>query len=384
MRSLFLLILLLTTSAVFSQWACYPLGPGGNVVCGWGCYSGHMGQDWQYTPNNTSYGQNIYSVSDGTIVYVETGYVGCDDPFIQGGLDWNQPSNKIIIQHSNGLFTRYVHIMDILPGLSVGSYVPRGGVIGYIGNVGPISPCDNNNPQINAHLHFEVGTGWSGNTLTGRYDPVSIFDGCYPPFCCGNTNFIDYNCSAPFSDSGGPNATYANFENFTVTVSPPNALNVSFNFYWIDLEAGYDFITLYDGPSTSDPVIGTFTGSNSPGWVTSSGPSMTFQFTSDVSIVAQGWSADWYCTYNTTGVQENLPGGFHVAPNPAYDNVFLKVPVQMENCTVTLLDPLGRQLMERILGGTEETIDLSSFPPGIYLLRLQKGNMVFQRKIVRR
>ena len=183
----------------FSQWACYPMGQGASMLCGWACYSGHQGQDWQYSPGNTSYGQNIYSVEGGTVVYIETGNVGCDDPFLAGGLDWSQPSNKIIIQHWNGLYTRYVHIIDVVPGIVVGSVVGRGQVIAYVGNVGPISPCDNSNPNVNAHLHFEVGTGWSGNTLTGRYDPVSIFDGCAPPFCCGSSVVSNNNCNGTFN-----------------------------------------------------------------------------------------------------------------------------------------------------------------------------------------
>ncbi len=294
-RSLTVFAFSLFCYAGTAQWACYPLGSGGSSVCGWACYSGHQGQDWQYTPNNTSYGQNIYAVDAGTVVYVETGWTGCDDPFIAGGNDWNQPSNKIIIQHTNGLYTRYVHIKDVIPGIAVGSVVAHGEVIAYVGNVGPISPCNNSDPNINAHLHFEVGTGWSGNTLTGRYDPVSIFYGGYPPFCGNSTTLTNTNCTGSFFDSGGPNATYANFENYTFTIAPAGTSAITVNFYWLDLELNYDFLYVYDGPSTASPLIGTYTGSNNPGTLTSSGGAITFQFTSDVSTLGQGWSADWSC-----------------------------------------------------------------------------------------
>jgi len=263
------------------------------MVCGWACYSGHQGQDWQYMPYNTSYGQNVYAVESGTVVFIENGWSGCDDPFVAGGNDWNQPSNKVIIQHTNGLYTRYVHIIDVVPGLIVGSTVSRGQVIAYIGNVGPISPCDNNNPNTNAHLHFEVGTGWTSNTLTGRYDPVSIFDGCSPPYCCGATTVTDANCAGIFFDSGGPNATYSNYENYTFTIAPAGALNITVNFYWLDLELNYDYLSVYDGPNTASPLIGSYTGSTNPGTITSTGPELTFNFSSDVSKLGQGWSGDW-------------------------------------------------------------------------------------------
>lgn len=268
------------------------------MVCGWGCYSGHQGQDWQYMPYNTSYGQNVYAVESGVVVHMVTGYTLCDDPFVPGGLDWAQPSNLIILYHpSVNLYTRYVHIANVVPGLTIGSQVNKGQVIAYIGNVGPISPCDNSNPQINAHLHFEVGTGYSGNGLTGKFNPSGIFSGCYPPFCCGPTMWVDTSCNGIFQDTGGPNATYSNNENFTLTIAPPNASQISMTFYWLDIEQGYDFLYLYDGANTNAPLIGVFTGSQNPGTVIASSGSLTIRFSSDGSVVKQGWSADWNCSY---------------------------------------------------------------------------------------
>jgi len=288
--------MLFSSSNVFSQWACYPLGNGGQVVCGWACYSGHQGQDWQYVPNNSSYGQNIYAVYDGIVRYIQRGYTGCDDPFIAGGNDWNQPANFVIIEHSNGFFTRSFHVKDVVPGLTVGSVVKQGQVIAYIGNVGPISPCDNSNPNINAHLHFEVGTGWGGGiSLSGRFDPVSIFTGCYPPFACGSKALTSANCSGNFEDTGGSNATYSNKEDYTFTIAPAGATSVAVKFNWIDIESGYDFLYAYNGTSTSAPLIGTYSGSANPGTITANSGAITFRFISDVDILKQGWSATWNC-----------------------------------------------------------------------------------------
>ncbi len=293
----FITVFTLLSFYSFSQWACYPMGQGASMVCGWACYSGHQGQDWQYTPNNTSYGQNIYAVDDGVVTALVTGYTGCDDPFIAGGLDWAQPTNLIIVYHSSvNLYTRYLHIKDAIPGLAVGSTVYKGDVIAYIGNVGPISPCNNTNPNINAHLHFEIGTGQSGNSLTGRYDPINDFTGCYPPFCCTSTSLNNTNCSGTFEDTGGSNATYSNYENYTFTIAPPSAAAVSVNFWWLDVENGYDYLYAYDGPNTSSPLIGAYTGTSIPSNITSTGGAITFKFISDVSILGQGWSASWSCT----------------------------------------------------------------------------------------
>lgn len=316
--SLLAAVLLLTSQTLFSQWACYPLGSGGQVVCGWACYSGHQGQDWQYMPYSSSYGQNVYAVYDGVVKYIQRGYTGCDDPFIAGGNDWNQPANFVIIEHSNGYFTRSFHVKDVVPGLVVGSAVKQGQVIAYVGNVGPISPCDNSNPHVNAHLHFEVGTGWSGGiSLTGRFDPVSIFTGNYPPFCGGSPAFVNNNCSDGFSDSGGSNATYSNNENYTYTIAPPLATAVTVNFNWIDIENGYDFLYAYDGLTTSDPLIGTYTGTNVPPALTSTTGAITFLFVSDVNTLGQGWSADWSCTSAPPPAPKNMSSSLQGCPNDA-------------------------------------------------------------------
>ena len=55
--------------------------------------------------------------------------------------------NVIYIQHANGMSTRYGHLQGFAPGLSVGSQVVKGQVIGFVGNTG-ISRGN--------HLHFEI------------------------------------------------------------------------------------------------------------------------------------------------------------------------------------------------------------------------------------
>jgi murein DD-endopeptidase MepM/ murein hydrolase activator NlpD len=321
MKIFFYFVLTVFSCFLHSQWACYPLSSGGSMVCGWGCYSGHQGQDWQYMPYNTSYGKNIYAVADGVVVHMVTGYTLCDDPFIPGGLDWAQPSNLVIIYHpSVNLYTRYVHIANVVPGLAIGSQVTQGQVIAYIGNVGPISPCDNTNPQINAHLHFEVGTGVSGNGLTGKFNPVSIFNGCYPPFCCKPLSWTETACTGIFQDTGGPNATYSNNESYTMTIAPPNASKVVVNFYWIDIESGYDYLYAYDGPSTSSPLIGVYTGTINPGTIISSSGSITFRFVSDNTIMGQGWNADWYCVYSPQNLQYSFDPCPKISLNFSWQN----------------------------------------------------------------
>ncbi|GAB4134411.1 MAG: hypothetical protein Fur0041_07660 [Bacteroidia bacterium] len=107
-------------------------------------------------------------------------------------------------------------------------------------------------------------------------------------------------CSDTIWDMGGPNRNYYDSENFSYTISPANAAMVNLNFSQFDVELNYDTLWIYNGPSTSSPLIGAYTGTNSPGTITSSGPHLTLRFKSDNNTVRPGWSAIWNCIIDAT------------------------------------------------------------------------------------
>lgn len=108
-------------------------------------------------------------------------------------------------------------------------------------------------------------------------------------------------CSDTIYDGGGPLVKYYDNENYAFTISPTGAVQTTLNFLSFATEANYDTLWLYDGPSTSSPLIGAYHGTNSPGMVTSSGPSLTLRFKSDGATRADGWMAVWNC------VTDNIP-----------------------------------------------------------------------------
>lgn len=104
-------------------------------------------------------------------------------------------------------------------------------------------------------------------------------------------------CAANFYDSQGPTVNYLNNENHTYTIypSPGNVLRVVFSAF--NTESGFDFLYIYNGNSISSPLVGTYSGTTSPGTITSSAAdgSLTFRFTSDVSNRAAGWQSVLSC-----------------------------------------------------------------------------------------
>lgn len=119
-----------------------------------------------------------------------------------------------------------------------------------------------------------------------------------------NDSFIIMNgasstCSGTFLDSGGT-SNYSNNENLTYILCPGTAsTDVNIDFTSFDVENNYDFLYIYDGNSTSSPLIGQFHNGNTPPTTivaTNATGCLTFRFTSDGSINNAGWSALISCT----------------------------------------------------------------------------------------
>lgn len=101
-----------------------------------------------------------------------------------------------------------------------------------------------------------------------------------------------------FYDSGGASGVYTNNEFSTYTFCPSTAGEViTLTFTSFSVEANFDFLTVFNGPTIGSPSMGTFTGAAAPGTFVSTHPSgcLTVRWTSDVSIVGPGWSAVIRC-----------------------------------------------------------------------------------------
>lgn len=113
----------------------------------------------------------------------------------------------------------------------------------------------------------------------------------------GNLGTVTNACGGNFYDSGGPAGQYADNQFFTATFCAPAGQYISFNFTSFNLENNFDFLDVYNGPNIGAPLIGSYTGTLSPGLITSTlGGCITFVFESDVSVPAAGWVASIACS----------------------------------------------------------------------------------------
>ncbi|MCS6917966.1 MAG: CUB domain-containing protein [Chitinophagales bacterium] len=126
-------------------------------------------------------------------------------------------------------------------------------------------------------------------------------------------------CGGTFYDSGGSGANYSDNANLTMTFTSSNGECLTFTFTSFHTQAGNDILTIYDGPNTSAPVIGNFSGTKSPGTIVSSTSSLTFKFVSNGSNNKSGWAATITCAPCGTIYLLNTPATHNTCDGLFYD-----------------------------------------------------------------
>ncbi len=120
-------------------------------------------------------------------------------------------------------------------------------------------------------------------------------------------------CDGKFLSSEYVNTTtpgYQNAEQYVLTINPTDPaakLRVAFSFF--NTELNYDFLTIFNGPSSSSPILGQYSGSSLPPTFTSTHPSgaLSFRFLSDNSEIRIGWDAQLSCIFPTPVITTLTP-----------------------------------------------------------------------------
>ncbi|GIV38707.1 MAG: hypothetical protein KatS3mg033_0507 [Thermonema sp.] len=210
-------------------------------------------------------------------------------------------------------------------------------------------------------------------------------------FATAQSHTVVTACSGTFTDTGGSSGNYGNSENYIYTIDPPGSTPVVVDFYSFGLASG-DYLYILDGADVTAPLMGAYTGTNSPGRVVSSGGAITFKFVSNGSGVSWGWRANWSCASarEAAGPQQMLeqPLTVEVYPNPARGQFMLRHYGDTDGQTAeaALYELSGRVVWQRSLktkqGWQEEAVDVSALSPGIYILRYMRGDIVENRRLI--
>ncbi len=243
-----------------------------------------------------------------------------------------------------------------------------------------------NYPGCTTYLKFRPNTTYYWRIFDGTTQTVG------PSFTTPDCNYSDFNCSGTFDDTGGSLNPYSGNEDYVTIISPINALNVTMNFTSFDLETNFDSLFIYDGPGTTYPLIGAYTGTNSPGTFTSTDTAITLRFISDPFVNNSGFTSTWNCTQLSTGVNE-MGNEFSLAafPNPFSNQLTVDYAItEKSSVTISLLDVLGREIVisnvtEMIPGKHQVIVDLAKneIVSGVYFLRLNVNGKNSTIKIVK-
>ena len=153
-------------------------------------------------------------------------------------------------------------------------------------------------------VKLDVADAGTGNYTGTKTDEFNI--GIIPIYPISNEGTLTV-CTGTFYDSGLGTGEYSSSEDYTMTFLVPTGKDaVVVNFSEFELESNstcsYDYLSIYDGPDASSPLIGTYCGTDSPGMVSGSN-GLTFVFHSDGSVTKAGWVADVSC-YSATALPD--------------------------------------------------------------------------------
>jgi Zn-dependent metalloprotease len=187
-------------------------------------------------------------------------------------------------------------------------------------------------------IHFE------SNAL-GRFDGwAADYTSAGPVPGCSGSQILNVGAGT-ISDGSGPN-NYANNSDCSWLIAPPGANAITLDFTEMNLESGNDVLTVYDGADANAPVLLSASGNMLPAQVTSSDGVLFIHFTTNGSVVAQGWAVNYAssmvpsCLGTTTlttgsGAFEDGSGTANYANNS--DCYWLIEPTDAESITLTFM-----------------------------------------------
>ncbi|HRS54051.1 MAG TPA: M4 family metallopeptidase, partial [Bacteroidales bacterium] len=158
-----------------------------------------------------------------------------------------------------------------------------------------------------------VGYGGScGNDSTIKYSFISVDpqNPCSFSMPTSGTSSLT-NCYGILYDNGGT-GNYPDNTTSITTITPPGAASLTLDFKMFDVEPGsnttcdYDYLEIYNGPSTSSPLIGRFCNTTgSPGIINTNGAA-TLKFYSDQALNLKGFEMHWSCSMPNASPQPNF------------------------------------------------------------------------------
>jgi hypothetical protein len=161
------------------------------------------------------------------------------------------------------------------------------------------------------NFHFNFGWSGSGNGFYSLSDVGGFYNGqaCVRNFVPSDPAYPYHNTgtitvtgrSGSITDGSGPAANYLNNNTGYWLIDPQtiddSISTISLTFSAFDLLSG-DSVKVYNGSTTSDPLLGAYSGTTIPSAMTS-GNKMLIEFKTNSTANAKGWYAEYTTTSPT-------------------------------------------------------------------------------------
>jgi len=237
---------------------------------------------------------------------------------------------------------------------SNGNYIPRFTAVG----------CDGNHQEMTLTIPIEI-------------DNSQVCDSVNIPL---NSNTVVHSCEGVLFDSGGKDNNYVSGNTGSLTIQAPAGSKIKIHFLSFDLAPFTDQVQIFDGHSTSSPLIKTFNFMTAPEEpVYSSGNAITIQESYDTFWESMGFEI-YYSCLSTVGMEKTeAPAKMVMYPNPASNQIFFSGI--MEQARIEIYSMTGQLLVEdRISSGSERAVNTSSLLPGMYVVNAwhETGNEIFK------
>jgi len=192
-----------------------------------------------------------------------------------------------------------------------------------------------------------------------------------------------------FGDGSGDNWNYVNGSNCMWKIEPSFASDLTFEFTQFHTEEGVDEVKIYDAGNNQllETYSGEYTSGNMPDPIYVESGKLFITFQSDGINNFSGFEAEWFI--GNVGVADSY-NSFHdlsVYPNPAESSINISFSLEeSQSFEFKLLTLTGEVVYEEhsqaFVGSYINTIDISEFAKGVYVLNLVNEKGSTNRKVV--
>ena len=87
---------------------------------------------------------------------------------------------------------------------------------------------------------------------------------------------------------------------------------------------------------------------------------------------------------NTASVDFPVSTGMKISPNPFMDKISVELPRIFDECSISVCNSEGKEILKKLLKQMKTEIDLGAFPSGIYFAKLIHNQDVEVQKIIKK